>query len=117
MSLVSLGAMMASEIRVSGASVQRDVPRLLFQSFFVGGSHINGQSHAYAVSRDGQRFLISQFDNFATGFGRGRAGGVNAAAAQVIALVTADRHASTTLSPLSTAPITVVLDWTAALKR
>src|SRR5262249_10142203 len=63
MSLVSLGAMMASEIHVSGDSVQRDVPRLLFQSFFVSGSHINGQSHAYAVSRDGQRFLVPQFDN------------------------------------------------------
>ena len=35
MSLVSLGAMMASDIRVSGSSIQRDVPHRLFQSAFI----------------------------------------------------------------------------------
>jgi len=62
LNLVSLGAMMASDIRVTGASVQRDVPRSVFQSLYVTGSHPGGQHHAYAVSADGQRFLIPQFD-------------------------------------------------------
>ena len=79
MSLVTLGSMMASEIRVSGASVQREVPRILFQSVFPGGTHAGGQSHAYAVSPDGQRFLIPQFENVAAGFGRGGGAGFNAA--------------------------------------
>jgi hypothetical protein len=117
MSLVSLGLMMASDIHTSGASVQREVPRSLFQSFFVGGTHAGGQSHAYAVSGDGQRFLVPQFENLATGFGRGRAGGFNAAAGFVLAAVAADRRAAINPAALSTAPITVVIDWTAGLKR
>ena len=42
MSLVTLGSMMASEIRVSGASVQREVPRILFPPVFPGGTHAGG---------------------------------------------------------------------------
>jgi len=117
MSLVSLGSLMASDIRVSGASVRREVPRALFQSFFVGGAHAGGQAHAYAVTADGQRFLVPQFENLAAGFGRGRLGGFNAATAFVLATVTADRRAATAPTAQSTAPITVVLDWTAALKQ
>jgi dipeptidyl aminopeptidase/acylaminoacyl peptidase len=118
MSIVSLGAMMVSDIRVSGASMQRDVPRTLFQSLFFGGTHTRGQSHAFAVSADGQRFLLPQFDGLQEiARGRGR-GAVNVALTSALVAVRADRHASGGGSgSLSTAPITVVLDWTGALKR
>ena len=110
-----MGSMMASDIRVSGASVQREVPRILFQSFFVSGEHARGQSHAFAVTADGQRFLVPQYENLALGFARG--GGVNAAIAFVLGAVSADRRASIGSTSQSAAPITVVLDWTNALKR
>jgi hypothetical protein len=116
MSLVSLGSMMASDIRVSGASVEREVPRNLFQSVYLNAAHAGGQYHAYAVSADGQRFLIPQVESVAA-FGRGGAGGLNAAVTSVMSAVIADRHAVAGPTSQSTAPITVVLDWTTALKR
>jgi hypothetical protein len=115
MSLVTLGSLMASDIHVSGASIQREVPRILFQSFFVGGVHTGGQSHAYAVSPDGQRLLIPQFANVGA-LGRGF-GGRGAAQSFVLAAVAADRRAASGPSSQSAAPITVVLDWTSALPR
>ena len=117
MSLVTLGSMMASEIRVSGASVQREVPRILFQSVFPGGTHAGGQFHAYAVSPDGQRFLIPQFENVAVGFGRGAGAGFNAAIVFAVPTVLADRRAATAPNSSSTAPITVVLNWTQMMKQ
>jgi dipeptidyl aminopeptidase/acylaminoacyl peptidase len=117
MSLVTLGSMMASEIRVSGASVQREVPRILFQSVFPGGTHAGGQFHAYAVSPDGQRFLIPQFENVAVGFGRGAGAGFNAAVVFAVPSVLADRRGATAPNSSSTAPITVVLDWTQMMKK
>jgi eukaryotic-like serine/threonine-protein kinase len=117
MSLVSLGSMMASDIQVTGTTIQRQVPRALFQSVFVSSVHAGGQHHAYAATADGQRFLIPQFETIAAGFGRGGAPGVNNAIASVIAAVTADRRAVTGPSSQSTSPITVVLDWTAALPQ
>jgi Tol biopolymer transport system component len=117
MSLVSLGAMMASDIRVTGASIERAVPRSFFQSVYISDAHAGGPYHAYAVSADGQRFLIPQFENITAGFGRGGRGGVNAAVASVINAVTADRHAASFSTSQSSAPLTVVLDWTAALKQ
>jgi hypothetical protein len=117
MSLVMLGSVMASDIRVSGASVQRAVPRGLFQSFFVGGAHAGGQFHAYAATPNGERFLMPQFESLAAGFGRGGVGGFNAAAGFVLGSVTADRRSAAAPTSLSTAPITVVLDWTAGLTR
>jgi eukaryotic-like serine/threonine-protein kinase len=116
MSLVSLGSMMASEIRVDGLSLRREVPHVLFQSFFVSSAHPRGQSHAFAVSADGSRFLLPQFENMAAGFGRGR-GGSTTAVSTVLADVTADRRSSAGITSSSTAPITVVLNWTNALKR
>ena len=77
MNLVSLGAMMQSDIRVTGSSVQRDVPRLLFQSLHVIGTHTAGQYHAYSVSADGKRFLIPQFENLQTIVNVGRGGVAN----------------------------------------
>ena len=146
MSLVSLGAMMASDIRVSGTAIQREVPRGLFQSFFIRGPHAGGHPHAYAVSADGQTFLVPQFENVPLAFGRGgaragggaggrgpRAGGGgrfaggggrgratlvgNAVAAFVVSAVRADRYAATAPSAQSAAPITVVLDWDAGLNH
>jgi hypothetical protein len=61
--------------------------------------------------------LIPQFETIAAGFGRGGGGGVNNAIAAVIAAVTADRRAATAPGSQSTAPITVVLDWTAGLPQ
>ena len=117
MSLVMLGSMMASDIRVSGASVQRDVPRTLFQTFFVGGAHARGQFHAYAAAPNGEQFLIPQFASLAAGFGVGQLAGFNAATAAVLAAVAADRRAATAPTSQSTVPITAVLDWTAELER
>ena len=117
MSLVVLGSVMASDISVSGASVQRAVPRTLFQSFFAGGAHAVGQFHAFAAAPAGDRFLVPQFESLAAGFGRGVVGGFNFAAAFALPLVTADRRAAAAPSSLSTAPITVVLDWTAGLQQ
>ena len=113
MSLLSLGSMMASDIRVSGASVEREVPRTLFQAFYLNAAHAGGQYHAYAVSADGQRFLLPQFESVAA-FGRGR-GGVTVAVTAVIPIIMADRRAASSPTSQSAAPITVVLDWTAAL--
>ena len=115
MSLVSLGGMMASDIRAIGGSIERGVPHTLFQSFYLNDGHGGGQHNAYAVSADGQRFLIPQFDGV-TAFGRGR-GGVVAAVTAALPAVSADRHPGTAATNESTAPITVVLDWTAAVIR
>ena len=120
LNLVSLGAMMASDIRVAGSSVQRDVPGLVFQSLYLNGNHSGGQYHAYAVSADGQRFLIPQYETLqgVTNVGTGGAATINAAIVTVLTDVAADRRSGAT-SPsgnYSTAPITVVLDWTAALR-
>ena len=117
MSLVSLGAMMASEIRTAGSSIQREVPHALFQSAFISSVHPAGLYHAYTVSANGQRFLIPQFENlpalYTTGpVGRGR----GATLAAVVPAIVADRHAATFSTSSSSVPITVVVNWTAALK-
>ena len=44
MSLVSLGALMASDIQVTGTTIQRQVPRNLFQSVFVSSAHGGGST-------------------------------------------------------------------------
>ena len=111
MNLVILGSMMASEIQTSGASIRREVPRALFQTLYSGEIHEWGESHPYGVSRDGQRFLIPQFDNVNAAFGRGGPGGFPTAIGFAIAPVTADRKGSTTSGSRSTAPITVVINW------
>jgi hypothetical protein len=118
MNLVSLGAIMQSDIRVTGSSVQRDVPRLLFQSLYVIGTHPAGQYHAYAVSADGKRFLIPQVESIQTiaNVGRGGVQTTNAAIATVLPAIVADRNAAASSSGPSGAPITVVLNWTSALR-
>jgi dipeptidyl aminopeptidase/acylaminoacyl peptidase len=78
------GKMMAADIRVSGASIQAGVPHALFDSGYLNFGH-SVNYNTYAVSADGQRFLIP-------------------------------RPAHTTAEVVST-PITVVVNWTAALKK
>ena len=117
LNLVSLGSMMASDIHTSGSSIQRDVPRVLFQSVFVSSIHMGGQYHAFAVAPTGQRFLIPQFENpqalyTAAAVARGRGATLNT----ILPAVIADRHATTAPTSTASAPITVVLNWTAALK-
>ncbi len=117
LNLISLGEMMASEIRVNGASVQREVPKSLFQSVLVTSQHAAGQFNAYAVTTTGQRFLIPQYENppalySSAVIGRGR----GATLTNVLPGITTDRHSANSLSTSSSAPITVVLNWTAALK-
>jgi dipeptidyl aminopeptidase/acylaminoacyl peptidase len=113
LNLVSLGALLASEIRVSGSSVQREVPRLVFQTLYLTGTHPGGQHHAYGVSADGQRFLIPQFENITSIANLPPA----VAIATVVPTVAADRSAGSFFAGSSTTPITVVLDWTAGLTQ
>lgn len=116
LSLISAGAMMESEIRITGSSVQREVPRLLFQAGFVNGAHAPGPYHAYAVSANGQRFLIPQPENILAELGRGRGPRGNLALpGAILNSVFADRLRGAASSG-SAAPITVVLNWTSTLK-
>jgi Tol biopolymer transport system component/predicted Ser/Thr protein kinase len=113
---ISMGNMMATEIRMSDSSVQRTVPEVLFQTQFINGAH-GGPYHAYAVAANGQRFLINQFETpqalYASGaVGRGR----NATLTFILPGVIADRH-SMNSSAIGSAPITVVLHWTALLQK
>jgi dipeptidyl aminopeptidase/acylaminoacyl peptidase len=48
----------ATEFRVAGASVQLSPPRKLFRKSTSNFRDLGGTHHAYAVSPDGQRFLI-----------------------------------------------------------
>jgi dipeptidyl aminopeptidase/acylaminoacyl peptidase len=106
LNLVSGGSMMMSELTVSGASIRREVPTRLFQTLFVRPIHSGLEHHAYAVSADGERFLIPQFETVpeTTAAGAGPA---------MVAAVVADRNAATGGGNPGT-PITVVLGWTVA---
>ena len=116
MSLISVGNMMVSNIRVSGASIQRDDPKRLFQSGYFNSLHPGGQYHAYAVSSDGERFLIPQVDNPLTVFqGRGANIGINTGL--VLAGIAAERSTAAPSASNSDAPINVDLNWTAGLKE
>jgi hypothetical protein len=111
LNLLSLGNMMASQIRASGSSIQRTVPTVLFQSAFVNGTHAGGPYHAYAVAANGQRFLIPQFDTLNSLFSSGVVGrGRGATMTALLPSLIADRH-STGAASTSSAPITVVLYW------
>jgi Tol biopolymer transport system component len=118
MSLVSYGALMASSIDVRGGTVRREVPRRLFQSYFISQAHAAGAYHAYAVAADGQRFLVPQFDTVGAAFGVGTG---NQAVAAVIALVmpavVADRTAAGGSAAEDGGPITVMLNWPAAAEH
>jgi Tol biopolymer transport system component len=113
MSLVSVGAMMAVDISVRGSEIRKDADAHgLFQTGFINGTHAGGYSHAYAVSRDGQRFLLPQADVSPGGF----RGMEPIFIVPMLAGIQSDRRGS--FQPArSTAPINVVLNWTATLKR
>lgn len=106
MNLISFGGVMASEISINGTSVDRAVPIRLFQAHFINVAHAGGQHHAYAVSGDGQRFLIPGFSQPQQAFG-----GVGPTSAAIVPVVIADRQANAGGVPGSGNPITVVLNW------
>src|SRR5262245_25194600 len=54
----SNGQMMAADITVTGSTIQAGAPHALFDSGYVNLGHITGNYHVFAVSPDGQRFLI-----------------------------------------------------------
>ena len=116
MNLISAGNLMASTMRVTGSAIQREDPRILFQTGYFNSLHAAGQYHPYTVSSDGQRFLLPQADNPVLVLqGRGaRGAGV---AAPVIASIAADRHATGTTSTGEAASINVILNWTNVLKE
>jgi len=114
MSLVALGNLLASDIHIAGSSIQRDVPHALFQTGFLTGAHTGGIYNAYAAEANGQRFLIPQPENLGVAI-NGR-GGAAFALGAILAQVSADRHASPG-STSSNAPINVVLNWPAMLKK
>ena len=97
------GSIMASEIRTSGSSVQPGVPRTLFTIPNNPGIPHPTDYLVYAVSADGQRFLIPQ------PVGVGGGGG---SLADTIASVTDQGGFSA-----GTNSITVVLNWPSMLKR
>ena len=81
------GKLMAVDVSPGAASFERGAPRALFDSKYINYSHPpGGLFHAFAVSRDGQRFLIPRPLSAATYDG------------------------------LSGVPVAVVINWSAALK-
>ena len=102
--------MVAAEIRANGASIQPGVPKVLFA---LGGNpsaainHI--PYHRYAVTADGQRFLLSQ----AGGPSPTASGGLSATIANL-----ADQGGAAAGGSVSVPQaITVVLNWPQALKK
>ena len=71
---------------MSGATLEAGVPQALFDTSYVNMLHPSGNYHSYAVSPDGQRFLIP-------------------------------RPASAGAEGAPPSPVTVVLNWTAGLKK
>jgi Tol biopolymer transport system component len=57
----STGQMMAADITVNGSKIEAGVPRALFDSGYVNLNHPTNY-HVFAVTRDGQRFLIPRPD-------------------------------------------------------
>jgi serine/threonine protein kinase/Tol biopolymer transport system component len=95
--------MFAADIRVAGSSFEAGAPRSLFGLPSPNAATNHPPYHRYAVSADGQRFLISQ-----GGGVLGAAGGLSANVASQ-----ADGGGSNT----SGNPVTVVLNWTRMLKQ
>jgi len=98
-------SIMSAEIQVAGASVQPQPPRQLFGI----GSPNNGHAtdyNRYAVSKDGQRFLIPQPGGNANFFG-----GI----ADTIAAI-ADGNGPIN-APITTTPISVILNWPQLFKQ
>src|SRR5262245_53676091 len=58
---ISSGKMMAADISVNGSTIQAGAPHELFDSGYVNLNHSTNY-HVFAVTRDGQRFLIPRLD-------------------------------------------------------
>ena len=58
----SFAKMMAVDIRVNGSAIQAGEPHALFDSAYLNVNHPGGNYHTFAVSADGQRFLIPRPD-------------------------------------------------------
>ena len=58
MTLASGGKMMAVDVGSSGSTFEAGSPKELFDSPYINLTHAAGAYHTYAVSADGQRFLI-----------------------------------------------------------
>jgi WD40 repeat protein len=80
------GKLMAVEVSGAGSTFDVRSPRELFDTGYFETGHLNFSYHVYAVSADGQRFLIP-------------------------------RSAANLAGLAAPAPITMVLNWTAALKK
>ena len=85
MSLDARRTLLAVDVKTNGPTFDASVPKALFDTRFVNVNHV-GAYHPYAVSPDGQRFLIS-------------------------------RRAGAEGDEAPPSPITVVLNWTAALRK
>jgi serine/threonine protein kinase/Tol biopolymer transport system component len=83
---VSLGKMISVKVKPVGPTFAFGDPMELFDSGYVELGHVGVNYHTYAVSPDGQRFLIP-------------------------------RPVSTSAAEAASAPITVVLNWAAGLKK
>jgi dipeptidyl aminopeptidase/acylaminoacyl peptidase len=97
--------LMAAEIRVMGSSVQPGVPRTLFGLNNPNLTVPHNAYHRFAVSADGQRFLVPQ-----PGAGPNVSGGL----ADNIAAV-ADQGGAGVIG--ATGGVTVVLNWPQMVKR
>lgn len=99
--------MMAADIRVTGNSVQPGVPHALFPLFTTPNAAVHTpEYHRYAVTADGQRFLVPQLPGPTVA-----AGGLAGAITNV-----ADQGASGSVVSNVDA-VNVVLNWTRDLKR
>jgi Tol biopolymer transport system component len=58
MDRVTNGKLMSVDVRSNGSIFEAGTPRELFESMYNNLSHGGGQYHTFAVSPDGQRFLI-----------------------------------------------------------
>src|SRR5262249_53927339 len=102
--------MMAAEIKVVGSSIQAGAPKTLFSISTTPSAGATHQPYPrFAVTADGQRFLLSQ----AGGAGPTLSGGLATAIAGL-----ADRGGNTSGGVVSVPQaITVVLNWPQALKK
>jgi hypothetical protein len=87
METLSRSKLLSVEVNANGATLESSVPRPLFESGYINLSFSHtGNWNTYAVSADGQRFLVPRPESSLTG-------------------------------ELNSTPITVVLNWTAGLKK
>jgi len=113
--------MMTVDLNVRGAEIAKAAdPSVLFQTGFLDSTHEGGYSHAYAVTANGDRFLLPQIENVESGAGlrgSGARGALPPAVQRALTTAYADRHAGQFSVVGSTAPINVVLNWTSSLHK